>query len=301
MKTLGISTSCFGTRFTRLADQIEATRKLNFDFLEIGWSEVALNADQAEQTLADFGVKAPVMRAGFRETPRGPYRAPEWIASTQAESQTQAIQSILRDVQYATHTRSSVISISAGFVSVPGIDERIRSLISHLRQGSEKEANALREEIRVATEPHRLKHLDRLCRGIFELSKHAPEVTWAIETPKDPHFLPMPLELEHIFEDLPNVKIAYLHDLGKAALLQKLEGIPQGRWLENFVGRMSALRFHDILGFDLHQPPGLGEVDWKLVAGYIPKNAWKFLDVSALHGSEALQGGARFLGTLGVE
>lgn len=292
---IGLSTSCFGTRFETVREQVEAARGLGFDRIEIGISDAPPRWTGLGTALAEFGVKAPVVRAGCREMPRGPSRPVEEIASLDEGKRQDAIRSILEDVRIAKEGACGTLALSGGFVDAAGIPERIRTLCAHLRQGQDKGVQELKEEIRLATEPSRLRHLDRLCRSLFEIARRAPGLQLAIETPRDPHFLPSPAEMVQILEDLPSLKLAYYHDVGAAAFLEILQGIPHGRWLESFAPRIGGMRLHDLVGLDRRSPPGIGQVDWKLVAGYLPRSAPRFLDIDSQHGKDGILGALRFL------
>jgi sugar phosphate isomerase/epimerase len=43
--------------------------------------------------------------------------------------------------------------------------------------------------------------------------------------------------------------------------------------LRRFAGRMVGIHLHDIVGWRDHLPPGLGQVDWDMVARYLPAKA----------------------------
>lgn len=297
---IGLSSSCFGTRFTHATQIIQACRKLGFERLEMGWGESPLQFSGSETALEDFGVKVSCIRAGARELPRGQYRNTEQLAQRQENERQQAMQSLRQDATLAKTLRTPFISLTAGYVATFGIEDTVRRLLAAVRQGQEKEIDTLREELRKKTNDKRVEFQDRLCRTLFDLARQEPEISWAIETPRDLHFLPTPSELEQIFEDLPNVKLFYFHDSSKAALLEKILKIPHAAWLEQFANRMCGLRLHDLVGVEGHYPPGLGEIDWKIFSGYVPKSTQCVLDISSQHGDEALLTAARFVEKFGI-
>lgn len=296
---LALSTSCFGTRLTDFHKIAESTRTLGFERIEIGLTEAPPSWNGLESALQDFGVRAPVLRAGCRETPRGDYRPADHLSSTDEPARQAALRSIAQDIEIAKRSSSGILSLRGGFIAVPGIGDRIKTLVSHMRQGREKETLELREEIHLAVAPHRLKALDRLCRSLHAISRSTPGLRIAVETPPDPHFLPNPQEMEHVIEDLSGAPIFYMHDTGNAAFLEKLDGIPHGSWLETLVPHLLGARLHDMLGLDRHLPPGLGEIDWKLVADYAPRTALGILDLAPQHGADGIRGAARFVEKFG--
>lgn len=292
---LAVSTSCFGTRVSDLRETAQAVRTLGLERIEVGLCEAPRSWSGLDGALREFGVKAPLVRAGCREAPRGDYRACDHLASTDEPARQNALRSIAQDVEIAKLAAAGMLALRGGFISVPGIGERIKTLVSHIRQGKEKEILELKEEIHLAVAPHRLKHLDRLCRSLHAIARSAPGLKLAVETPPDPHFLPDPQEMEQVIEDLPGLPILYLHDTGNAAFLEKIDGIPHGRWLETLVPRLAGARLHDLLGMDRHLPPGLGEIDWKLVGDYAPRAALGILDLAPQHGAEGIRGAMRFV------
>lgn len=292
---IALSTSCFGSRFKTVHEQIETARSLGFERIEIGLNDLPPDWKGISASLEEFGMKAPSLCIGSRETASGNRRQGEGIASGTEEIRTQAIQSALGDIELAKRTQSSLLSIGGGYVELPGLSDRVRSIFALWRQGNANEANKITQEIQNAMKEKRAFHLDRLCRSLFELARREPNAVFAIETPLDPQHLPTPEELEKVFEDLPNLRLAYYHDAGRAALLEKILGIPHGLWLEKFVSRMAAVRLHDLSQVELLQAPGLGEVDWKLVSNYLPKTALRVLTIHPQQGLEAIPGAMRFL------
>lgn len=296
---LALSTSCFGARVSGFPEIAQTVREAGLERIEIGLLESPPSWNSLEDALRDFGVKAPAVRAGCRETPRGDYRACDFLASIDEKARQAALQSILLDVEIAKRAHASMLTLRGGFVAVPGILDRIKTMLAHIRMGRERETLELREEIRLAVAPHRLKHLDRLCRSLHAIARAQPGLKLAIETPPDPHFLPNPEEMGHVLEDLAGLPIFYMHDTGNAALLERIENIPHGRWLEALVPRLAGARLHDILGLDRHLPPGLGEIDWKLIGDYAPRAALGILDLAPEHGIDGIRGATQFVAKFG--
>jgi sugar phosphate isomerase/epimerase len=53
-------------------------------------------------------------------------------------------------------------------------------------------------------------------------------------------------------------------------VLQHLGFGTHEEWLRRFAGRMIGVHLHDVVGLTDHRAVGLGQVDWDMVAGYLP-------------------------------
>ena len=67
--------------------------------------------------------------------------------------------------------------------------------------------------------------------------------------------------------------VGYWHDVGHAEVLENLGFGTHEEWLQRFAQRMVGIHLHDVVGVDDHQAAGLGNVDWELVARYLPAGA----------------------------
>jgi sugar phosphate isomerase/epimerase len=70
---------------------------------------------------------------------------------------------------------------------------------------------------------------------------------------------------------------------------------PHAGWLERFSGRIIGVHIHDVSGIRDHQAPGLGEIDFHWVAGYLPKTAFRTVEVMSDNTPEQVKAGLKIL------
>jgi hypothetical protein len=63
---------------------------------------------------------------------------------------------------------------------------------------------------------------------------------------------------------------------------------------------MVGVHLGDAADFQAEMPPGTGEVDFKLVAGYLPRTAERVLEVNPRHGRAEILAAVQFLVDLGI-
>lgn len=168
-----------------------------------------------------------------------------------------------------------------------------RMVVLHLGSVEELEA-ADRELVRVHREegrsPHhewRLRNLvngrrplapPRVEAGLRSLEELEPlarglGVGLALETRAYLHEIPSLPEAIDILSHLPDDLFYYWHDTGHAHRLQSHGLSSQADWLGSLGSRLGGVHLHDCRGMEDHLLPGEGEVDFGLVARYLPARA----------------------------
>jgi len=89
--------------------------------------------------------------------------------------------------------------------------------------------------------------------------------------------------------------ICFLYDVGHAHALDRLGFYPHEEWLRRFGTRIVGTHLHDVLGMTDHYAAGLGEVDFSMVAKYLPANAYRACEFQTFNTPEQLNAGLRTL------
>jgi sugar phosphate isomerase/epimerase len=66
-------------------------------------------------------------------------------------------------------------------------------------------------------------------------------------------------------------------------------------WLKRFGGRIFGVHLHDVIGISDHHAPGLGDVDFRKVAGYLPKESFRTIEVMSFNAPEQIRTGLKYL------
>jgi len=94
--------------------------------------------------------------------------------------------------------------------------------------------------------------------------------------------------------------VGYWHDVGHAEVNQRLGFTPHEEWLSRFGDRMIGIHLHDVLGIRDHRPPGKGDVNWNMVAEYVPQEALKVCEIAEWNEAEQIRGVVDFLQKQGI-
>ncbi len=111
------------------------------------------------------------------------------------------------------------------------------------------------------------------------------------------HYLDIPThtEMDEILDLADLDQLGFLYDIGHAQVQDRLGFSPHQAWLVRFAGSMIGVHMHDVAGIRDHLAPGLGEVDFRKIAKYIPKKAFRTLEVLSANTPEQIGKGMKIL------
>ncbi len=84
-------------------------------------------------------------------------------------------------------------------------------------------------------------------------------------------------------------QIGFIYDVGHAMVMDRLGFFPHEVWLKRFSRRIFGSHLHDVVGLSDHRAPGLGEVDFRMVAGYLPKDSFRTVEVLGSNSPEQIK------------
>jgi sugar phosphate isomerase/epimerase len=90
-------------------------------------------------------------------------------------------------------------------------------------------------------------------------------------------------------------RLGFIYDSGHAQALDCLGFYPYEDWLKRFSNRIIGSHLHDAIGIQDHLAPGLGEIDFNMVAAYLPDNAFRTMEVQSHNSNEQVKNGIRKL------
>jgi sugar phosphate isomerase/epimerase len=294
-----LSTSCFGTRLKTIEDQAFAAVAMGFRQIEMGLTEAPVNLQGFEDTRRETGIKLVAVVAGCLK-PRGPKMACTLLASTVDDEREMAVSSVRRHIQLAQRLGCPVVVLRGSSVADPKLHHESEGLHQRLqRDGLSEELREVTRAFVAKVQKKGQRQIDHLCRSLHTLRQEFPETQLALEPGL---YLDDLLSFEvmgWVLEDLAKHGLSYWHDVGRIHLREN-SGLPaQGQWLEAYAARMVGIHLQDAAEQELEMPPGLGEVDFKLIAGYVPKQAIRVLDVNPRHGRTEILASVQFLSDLG--
>ena len=290
-----LSTTCFGGRLGRIEDQVFNAVAMGFRRLELGLSEAPPKMDGLEDSRRETSIVITSMIAGCRDTRSG-HLISQDLGSLEPIERERAMNSIRRHIRLAESWNCPTVVVRGSKIDAPDMREKGRLLESRLvAEGSSDE---LLEEVTTFVKDVQKKgqkQIEHLCRSLHTLMSEAPDIRFAIEPGMYIDDLLGFDAMGWVMDDLSAQGLCYWHDVGRVHLRSR-HGLPEhGQWLEAFSSRMLGVHLQDAANEEAEMPLGLGEVDFKLLAGYIPKTAERVLELNERHGRAEILSSIQFL------
>jgi sugar phosphate isomerase/epimerase len=133
-------------------------------------------------------------------------------------------------------------------------------------------------------------------RSLGELAAYAAQAGVRLAVENRYHYLEIPLldEVSGLLE-AGDGQIGFWYDVGHAEVLDRLGFGPHEEWLRRHACHMTGVHLHDVRGLRDHYAAGLGEIDWDMVAAYLPANALRTCEFRSDNTPEQVAAGLRFL------
>ena len=288
-----LSTTCFGTRLSSIQDQIFAAVGMGFRRIELGLHEAPPSMEGLDESRRETGVTIPSMVVGCRDALNGSM-AVERLGSLQPEECERAMNSVRRHVRLAQRWGCNAIVVRGAKVEDPSMKREAESLSQRLARGSEN--GELHEDVQAYVKRMQrkaYKQVEQFCRSLHTLSQESPGTIFAVEPGREIDDLIGFEAMGWVLDDLATLK--YWHDVGSLHQRETLGLAAQGRWLDTYSGRMLGVHLQDASADEAELPVGTGEVDFKLIAEYLPKEAERVLEIGPRHGRAEILASVQYL------
>jgi sugar phosphate isomerase/epimerase len=165
-----------------------------------------------------------------------------------------------------------------------------------------KEYSQAKEELvyqRISQAP---PYLDAARKSLQELSEYSRQkgIMLGLETRFHLNEIPNMDEMTELLNEVPESLVGYWHDVGHAEVQQQLGFSLHEEWLSRFKDRMVGIHIHDILGISDHHAPGKGDMNWEMVAKYLPPGIVKVCEIGEWNDEEQMQRVVKFLQKKGI-
>jgi sugar phosphate isomerase/epimerase len=292
---LSLSTSCFGTRLSTIEDQIFAAVAMGFRQIELGLTETPPKLEGFEDARRETGLRVTSVVAGCMRPLNGKMSC-LGLSSANEDEREQAVSSVRHHVQLAQRMGAPLVVVRGSKIAEPKLQQEANDLNHELAR------NGLSDDVRdrIRNFVHRIqkkghRQIENLCRSLHTLMSQFPETRIALEPGVHIDDLLNFEVMGWVLDDLEKHKLGYWHDVGRIHQRERC-GLPtQGQWLESYGARMYGIHLQDAAEEEAEMPPGSGEVDWKLIASYVPRAAARVLEVNPRHGRTELLASVQFL------
>ena len=165
-----------------------------------------------------------------------------------------------------------------------------------------KEYSQAKEELVYQRISHALPYLDAARKSLQELSQYSQQkgIMLGLETRFHFNEIPNVDEMAELLNEISESLVGYWHDVGHAEVQQQLGFSLHEEWLSRFKDRMVGIHLHDIIGISDHQAPGKGNMNWEMVAKYLPPGIVKVCEIGEWNDEEQMQGVVNLLHKKGI-
>jgi len=298
-----LSTTCFGDRLGKIEDQIFTAVAMGFRSIELGLSQTPVTMDGLCEARSETSTELVSMIAGCRDSHT--HEMIVWkLASADATERERALNSLRRHLRLAetwTCPRFVVRGTRVENAELKSRAELLEGRVATEGLGVDGAEGELAGEIRDLADNVQEKgqaQVEHLCRGLHTLKKEFPDVHICVEAGECLDDLMGIEAMGWVMGDLPD--LCYWHDAGVIHQRQR-QGLPgQGDWLDRFGSRMGGMHLQDADGDKHELPVGLGEIDFKLIAEYAPKDALRVIEIGHRHGRAEILASVQALMNFGL-
>ena len=224
------------------------------------------------------------------------------LSSLDTSERMEAVSFTKKTIDLAANVSARAIVLHMG--EVP-LDLNLQDRLYKLHDGGYTETKEYRQaKERLVHQRLSLAHsyLDAARRSLQELSKYSRQkgIMLGLETRFYFNEIPNMDEMAELLSEVSEHLAGYWHDVGHAEVQQQLGFSFHEEWLSRFRDRMVGIHLHDIRGISDHHAPGKGNMNWEMIAKYLPRGIVKVCEIGEWNDEEEMQGVVKFLQKKGI-
>lgn len=268
---------------------------MGFRRIELGLSESPVPMNGFEESRRETGITVSSIVTGCLN-PKSEHMSGTKLGSLDAELRERALISCRRHIKLAEKYSCPVVILRGCEIEDEGMISEATGLYAKLKsEGNPEEVQNEVVDFASRAQAKAQPQIEHLCRSIHTLRQEYPEVRLAVEPGATFADLLNFEAMEWVLDDLARTGLDYWHDTGTVHQ-REYAGLPgQGDWLENYSTRLVGVHLQDAVAHESEIPPGLGEVDFKLVAEFVPATAEKVVEINPSHGRSEILASVQFL------
>jgi len=221
-----------------------------------------------------------------------------WLVSAPDEdNRREGVTAIRRSIDLAHEMDVRVVIVHPGRVDMDiKLEMALCDLYKKGKSGTPEYAQ-VKERLAAARAGQAEINLQSVRRSLIELAEHAAcvGVQLGLENRYHYHEIPLPDELEMLLDFCYGDVVGYWHDVGHAQALENLGFFSHQEWLSRFAPRIIGTHLHDVVGIRDHMVPGSGQIDWDLVARYLPAGALRTCEFQSFNSPQEVSAGVKWL------
>lgn len=282
-------------RFNSMSQFVAKAKELGFTHIEANASVSPQGLDELIRTsvpISSIHSPCPAVLSS-----KGTPVANLSLSSLNKSEREEAVSFARKTIGLASTVGAKAVVLHMGEVPIDlNLDSALRQLYrQNLTQT--KKYNQVKEELLYQRNSQAPPYLEAARKSLEELSQYSQQqgIMLGLETRFYFHEIPNIDEMEILLSAIDGEWIGYWHDMGHAEVNQQLGFSPHEEWLSRFSHKMIGIHLHDVIGISDHRPPGKGNVNWSMVAKYLPREAIKTCEIAEWNEEEEIQGVVDFL------
>jgi sugar phosphate isomerase/epimerase len=287
-----LSTMWIQQRFDNLSDFFAAGQAMGFQQFELGHAvqpEMLKGVQPGQHTISSIHAPCPANP--------GPW---DHLASLDERKRRQAVAQAKNTIALAEDFNAPIVVLHMGKVAIdPSLESQLRELYNRGKKDSQEYQGATKRLVEARAIAQR-QNLAAATESLAELAKCAQDAG-----------IKLGLENRYYYYEIPNFgemstllaldteTVFYWHDTGHAQNLENLGFTCHEEWLGAFASRMAGVHLHDIAGLKDHQVAGKGEMNWPMIARYLPAQAIRTCEFDWPYSAEEIVSGVEYLRQMG--
>ena len=202
------------------------------------------------------------------------------LSSLNTDERLEAVRRTVQTMELAVELEVPIVVLHLGEVDTYDRSYLMRDLYNY----GEREFEAFDQKVTEATEWRKRKetrHQEAVLRSLDELNEFALKMELYIAIENRPHYYQIPNfdEVGLFFEEFYGSPMRYWHDIGHAALQEKLGVCWADRWIEQYAEHLIGVNLHDLQALEAYHPPGTGDLEWDELFKQIPLDVLTVLEI----------------------
>ena len=281
--------------FPKLSDFFDATQRMGFPHVELNHQIDSSMLDGIDLSQFHF---SSVHEPCPADISTDELKRRDWlISSPDEDKRVRGVDAIKRSIDLAHQLNARVIVVHCGMVSVDlSFEKKLRELFEAGKAGTDEYLEQKKNLI------DRRAGLIGPCfeavkKSLLELLDYAHPFRIRLGLENRYHYFDIP-SLEEMGELLALAgpeQLGFIYDVGHAQALDRLGFFPHEEWLRRYAPRIIETHLHDVVGVNDHRAPGLGEVDFDMVASYLPEDAIRTFELQPTNSPEQVKAGLKYL------
>ncbi|MGA8848971.1 MAG: TIM barrel protein [Dehalococcoidia bacterium] len=300
MLEISLSTMWAKGKFSHMAGFVAKARELGFTHIEANTSiSPRMLSELLKTTVPISSIHSPCPAV---LSSRGISVSSLSLSSLDESERMEAIIFTKKTIDLAANVSARAIVLHMGEVPIDlSLQDRLYKLHDE-SYAQTKEYSQAKEKLVYQRTSQAPPYLDAARKSLQELSKYSRQkgIMLGLETRFHLNEIPNMDEMAELLSEIPESLVGYWHDVGHAEVQQQLGFSLHEEWLSRFKDRIVGIHLHDIRGISDHHAPGKGNMNWEMVAKYLPPGIVKVCEIGEWNDEEQMQGVVKFLQKKGI-